>query len=270
MPRQPRKISSSGIYHVIIRGINMQRIFEDGEDYTVFLDFLRLAKDASNVTVLAYCLMDNHAHLVIEQGEEPIGSMMRRFASKYAFWFNQKYGRLGYLFQDRFKSEAVESDSYLVTVLRYVYNNPVKAGLCNSAGDYAWSSHRVLGKTSNMIDTKRLEALCDIDDLLSPMEEDKEKDVTEAKSLPLEVDDLLRQRKTDATIAQVMLRSSGAANTSAFQSLDKEYQKLATMAMLEEGASIRQIARITGLSKGLVESWIRALKRKAQIKEGDG
>ena len=80
---------------------------------------------------------------------------MRRLAVRYAAWFNLKYGRMGHLFQDRFKSEAVESDSYLVTVLRYVYNNPVKAGLCDSAGDYAWSSHCMLGKASRLIDAER-------------------------------------------------------------------------------------------------------------------
>jgi len=270
MPRQPRRISSSGVYHVIIRGINMQRIFEDDEDCTTFLDFLCQVKDASNTAVLAYCLMGNHAHLVVGQGDEPLGDTMRRLAVRYAAWFNLKYGRLGHLFQDRFKSEAVESDSYLVTVLRYVYNNPVKAGLCDFAGDYAWSSHCMLGKASRLIDVERLKALCDIEDLLFLVEESGEKDTNDIKGLPLDADDLPRKRKTDALMSQVMSRSSGAATTSAFQSLDKDSQKLTILTMLKEGASIRQAARITGLSKGLVESWARISRRETTSNEGDG
>ena len=81
--------------------------------------------------------MGNRAHLIIEQGDESLGVTMKRLLVWYVSWFNMKYGRVGHLFQDRYKSEAVESDAYLVTVLRYVYSNPLKAGLCDSVEDYA-------------------------------------------------------------------------------------------------------------------------------------
>ena len=123
-------MSESGIYHVILRGVNRQAIFEDDEDSEQFLDILEGCKAVSGFEVLAYCLMGNHVHLLMRVGKEPLSTIFRRIASKYVYWFNVKYDRVGHLFQERFKSEPVEDDAYLATVMRYIHNNPVKAGIC--------------------------------------------------------------------------------------------------------------------------------------------
>jgi len=255
MARQPRAHSSTGIYHVVIRGINRQRVFEDDEDRLTFLDRLRIAKDASKASLLAFCLMDNHVHLIIEQGEERLGVTMKRLSVRYVSWYNMKYGRVGHLFQDRYKSEAIESDAYLVTVLRYVYNNPMKAGLCDSARNYAWSSCRLLGSKSDLIDAVRIADFCDVNVLLSPEPATKPKGILDVSGPP-------RRGKTDAAVAEIMRKASNAETALAFQALEKERQILAVMTMREDGASIRQTARVTGLSKGLVESWARSAKSK--------
>jgi REP element-mobilizing transposase RayT len=250
MSRVSRKLSSTGIYHVLIRGINQQRIFEDDEDCLRFLDDLRAAKDRSGACVLAYCLMGNHVHLVVGQGDETLGQTMKRLSVRYVAWFNMKYARVGHLFQDRFKSEAIETDPYLITVLHYLYQNPVKAGLCKRSQDYRWSSRRLLGRADDLINTDRLAKLCDIEDLLRTEEEDADAHVLEAGEDP-------RHGKTDAEVMRDMRSVSGADTVSEFLRLDKGQQSLAVRAMLKKGASIRQAARITGLSKGLVESWSR-------------
>jgi REP element-mobilizing transposase RayT len=255
MARQPRKHSSTGIYHILIRGIDLRRIFEDDEDRLTFLDHLRTAKYASGASLLAFCLMENHVHLIIEQGDERLGETMKRLCGRYASWFNMKYGRSGHLFQDRYKSEAVESDAYLVTVLRYVYNNPVKAGLCASARDYAWSGCRLLGGKSGLIDAARLAGFCDVNVLLSPEPEIEQNGILDVGGPP-------RRGKTDAAVAKIMLKESNAETASAFQAIEKERQILAVRTMLANGASIRQTARVTGLKKGLVESWARSAKLK--------
>jgi REP element-mobilizing transposase RayT len=253
MARVSRKLSSTGIYHVLIRGINQQRIFEDDEDCLKFLDDLRVAKDRSGAYALAYCLMSNHVHLIIEQGDEALGQTIKRLFVRYVAWFNMKYARVGHLFQDRFKSEAVETDPYLATVLHYLYQNPVKAGLCKRSQDYRWSSRRLLGRADDLIDTDRLARLCDIEDLIQTEKEDADARVLEASENP-------RRGKTDATVAREMRSVSGANTASEFLRLDKDRQSLAVRALLKGDASIRQIARITGLSKGLVESWSRREK----------
>ena len=118
MPRQARKRSSSGIYHIMLRGINRQIIFEDREDYQRFFDTLKKYKAVSGYTIYAYCLMSNHVHILLKAGHEDLDLIIKRIAGSYVYWYNWKYGRVGHLFQDRFKSEPIETDEYFLTVLR--------------------------------------------------------------------------------------------------------------------------------------------------------
>jgi len=141
MPRVPRKRSKSGIYHVIMRGINRQSIFEEEEDYSKFIQIIQKYKDVCEYRLYAYCLMGNHLHLLLMEGKEPLEQVMRRICGSYVFWYNRKYGRMGCLFQDRYKSEPIEDDAYFLTVLRYIYQNPVKAGLVTSVEKYKWSNY---------------------------------------------------------------------------------------------------------------------------------
>jgi putative transposase len=121
MPRVARGRSSSGIYHIMLRGINRQIIFEDEEDKTRFLETLRKYKDISKYQLYVYCLMDNHIHLLVKESGETISEAIKRISSSYVYWYNTKYERCGHLFQDRFKSEIVENTTYFFTVLRYIY-----------------------------------------------------------------------------------------------------------------------------------------------------
>ena len=140
MPRQARKKSESGIYHVMLRGINQQQIFEEDEDYVKFLQIVEDYQAISKYKVYAYCLMSNHIHLLIREEEEPLEQIFKRIGSKYVYWYNVKYQRKGHLFQDRFKSETVDNETYFLTVIRYIHQNPVKAGICEKIDDYKYSS----------------------------------------------------------------------------------------------------------------------------------
>ena len=153
MPRTARKKSKTGIYHIMLRGINRQRIFEDDEDYRRFLNSLKEFKDKCGYEIYGFCLMSNHIHLLIKEGNEDLGIVFRRIGASYVYWYNWKYNRCGHLFQDRYKSETVENDVNLLSVLRYIHQNPVKAGiekdLKNYPGDtwgrffYVYTSHRL-------------------------------------------------------------------------------------------------------------------------------
>ena len=136
MPRQARRLSESGIYHIMLRGINRQQIFEDPEDYDKFIDVLKACKEVSGFEIYAYCLMGNHIHLLIKPDKEPLELIFKRIGSRYVYWYNWKYNRTGHLFQDRFKSEPVDSDEYFLTVLRYIHCNPVKSGLTDDIFTY--------------------------------------------------------------------------------------------------------------------------------------
>lgn len=138
MPRAARRKSSTNIYHIMIRGINQQNIFADEEDYEKFIDTLEKYNKKIEFEIYAYCLLDNHVHLLMKEGNEPLSNTMKRIGASYVYWYNWQYNRKGHLFQDRYKSEVVENDAYFLTVLRYIHQNPVKAGLTNKIESYKW------------------------------------------------------------------------------------------------------------------------------------
>ncbi len=140
VPRAARKISSTGVYHVMIRGINKSRIFVNENDNRMFLYIMEKIKKDSIFKLYAYWLMGNHAHFLIKEEEVSISNIMKKLCGTYGSWFNKTHNRIGHLFQDRFKSECVETDRYFSTVVRYMLNNPLKAGFVKSPGDYECSS----------------------------------------------------------------------------------------------------------------------------------
>ena len=141
MATKQRAQSSTGFYHVFHRGVNQFDIFEDDEDMYVFMTVLKSCKERSDFKLHAFCLMPNHVHLLMETNQEPLEIIFKRLGSKYAGWYNLKYERVGHLFQDRFRSEKVETEAYFRTVLRYSIQNPMKAHMEDKPGTYKWSSY---------------------------------------------------------------------------------------------------------------------------------
>lgn len=140
MPRQQRIKSSTGVYHVTMRGVNKADIFLDQEDYETYLNYLQNMKATSHAEIYAYCLMTNHIHLLIKETDEDLGLSFQRLGAGFVGWYNRKYERVGHLFQNRYGSEVVETDAYLLMVMRYIHQNPVKVGLVNKVAEYPWSS----------------------------------------------------------------------------------------------------------------------------------
>ena len=151
MPRTVRKISKTGFYHIIIRGVNKTEIFIDDEDRKMFLHLLKYYSVELNCKIYTYCLMSNHVHLLIEDKELKIGELMKNVTCVYAGEFNKKHERVGHLFQDRFKSQNVENQNYLLRLIRYIHRNPEKAGICKTE-DYKWSSYSEVIYGSKIID----------------------------------------------------------------------------------------------------------------------
>lgn len=242
MARHARRLSESGIYHVMLRGLNRDALFLEDEDHEKFLRCLTLAKDASGCRVLAYCLMTNHVHLILRTTEEPIGSVVKRLGVRYAGWFNRKYGRVGHLFQDRFISLPVEDDAYFVTLLRYVWQNPVAAGLSEYAEDYRWSSRRLLGRASQLLDEVSLHKLLPEGALMGIL------------TVPVPVaDDAIDghgrgQRHSDEQAANLLRRSCGAGSPEEFGELDAGTRRRAICELRTRSVPYAQIARVTGLS----------------------
>lgn len=151
MPRLARKISKTGFYHVIIRGVNKETIFLDDEDRETFLHLLKYYKTELNCKIHSYCLMSNHVHLLIEDQKLKLGELMKNITCVYAGEFNKKYDRVGHLFQDRFKSQTVEDQYYLLRLIRYIHRNPEKAGICKTE-EYKWSSYNEIINRARIIE----------------------------------------------------------------------------------------------------------------------
>ena len=250
MPRTARKKSESGIYHIILRGINKQIIFEDEEDKEKYLEILEQCKVASGCSIFAYCLMGNHIHMLVQQGNEDIGMFMRRIGARYVYWYNWKYKRCGPLFQDRYKSEEVEDDSYFLVVLRYIHRNPVKAGVTKEAVDFKWSSyHDYIHNTPkiaeidyalNMFDKERIKAIEAFKHYCEEENEDYCLDMEEGSKL------------RDEVALEIILMLCNIKCGNEIQKFDTKVRNAYLNELRKKGISTRQLERLTGVSRAII------------------
>lgn len=119
MPRGKRLLGSSGYMHIVARGINRQDIFFDDNDRKSFMNIMLHLRKEMDFDITAYCLMDNHVHLIIHDEKKRFSLIMKRLLICYVYHFNEKYNRTGHLFENRFKSECIESIRYLAAAVKY-------------------------------------------------------------------------------------------------------------------------------------------------------
>ena len=143
MPRQPRNCIQSSFFHVMVQGINKSYIFEYPEDIKFYIKNMYKYTQELNINIISYCIMNNHAHLLIKAEDvKELSKYMHRLNTIYGKYYNTKYNRVGYVFRDRYKTEAIISEKQLYCCIRYIYNNPVKASICKEAKDYPYSNYR--------------------------------------------------------------------------------------------------------------------------------
>ena len=144
MPRRARFIIDDGIYHVMIRGNNHNRIFDCDYDFKYFLELIKEAKFKFEIKIYHYVLMDNHVHLIIKsQKGINLSEAMKKINVSYTSYYRRRYGGIGHFFQDRFKSYIIQDGKYLLECGRYVELNPVKAGIVKFPDEYKWSSYHL-------------------------------------------------------------------------------------------------------------------------------
>ncbi len=244
MPRRARAKTESGIYHVMLRGIDRQVIFQDDEDCEKFLQSLAACQKATPFTLYAYCLMGNHVHLLLREDDQPLSLMFRRLGPKYVRWYNWKYDRTGYLFQGRFKSEAIKDDAHFLAILRYIYQNPVKARLCARPEEYPWSDHGAKAGSPLILDRDFIRGLIDPQQLAAFVAESTQEvflDVGQEKQIH------------DRQAAEIIKDLCGLRAASDFIALPPERYSGFLKELQARGCSIRQLSRLTGLSKKQIE-----------------
>jgi len=141
MPRKPRIEYSGAFYHVIARGNQKQRIFKDQADFQKYLLTLTVYKNRTNCRIYAYILMNNHVHLLIETGGIPLSKIMQGVNQVYTMYFNRKYRTVGHLFQGRYKAILCDREAYLLGLVKYIHQNPLRAKIVDRLDSYLWSSH---------------------------------------------------------------------------------------------------------------------------------
>jgi len=147
MPRGARLDEPGTLHHVIIRGIEKGSIVRDDIDRKAFLDRMGMLSKGSGTGIYAFALMTNHAHILLKSGQNGLSFFMRRLLSGYAQYFNRRHKRVGYLFQNRYKSIICEENAYFEKLVAYIHLNPLRAGLVESLAQlaiYPWCGHAVL------------------------------------------------------------------------------------------------------------------------------
>lgn len=257
MPRKAREISNLDIYHVIARGINKSIIFEEEDDFSTFLSILEHYQKQEDFQIFAYCLMSNHVHLLLGNTKGNLGNIMRKIQVTFAKWYNAKYERQGYLFQDRFRSEPINDQDYFMRVFRYVHQNPLHAGVETKVGEYPWSSYGAYSENRiKWIDVKTpLSFFGNQDGLLHFLQ-------TDTRELGME--EKPYSAYTDEETRELIVSFTSCKSLKEFCRLSVDSFEYYLFAFHHAGISVRQLGRLTGKT---YRSICKSLEKQQRLME---
>ncbi len=246
MSREKRIKSSTGFYHIMLKGIDDRNIFLDDHDRNTFICVMVSAKDVGDFEIICYSLMNNHVHMLIKEGEQ-IGQSIKRIAVRYSRYYNKKYERKGHLLNNRYRSEAIEEESYLLNVFHYIHQNPIKAGIVGELAAYKWTSyHDYISfheDKKTWVDTYLMENyFSDINDFKTKSTHLNEKLVIHTK---------IHGRLDDDQLYLLIKESMGAFNLN--QASKIERSQILRKIKLETGGSNRQLSRVLGIGRKIID-----------------
>ncbi len=142
MGRISRKCLGGGYFHIMEQGLNREFIFRNPEDKMKFLQLFFNYKNGTDIRLYAYCVMDNHVHILIRCDDiENLSKVLHKVNSKYANYYNTTYNRVGYVFRDRYRAEPIFNEYHLLNCIKYIHNNPIDANMITDLKNYAYSSY---------------------------------------------------------------------------------------------------------------------------------
>lgn len=251
MPRQARQRRETGVHHIVVQGKRRAKIFAQDSDKELYLDTLLKYKEKTGVEIYAFCILENHVHLVLKESEDvDVSGFMRRVGVSYAYWYRREHPELpaGFqMFRGRYLSEPVESEGRLLEVVRYVHQEPVKTGLAEKMEEYPWSSYRLYLKGGSFIDSRLiLDSLHFGGGYLDFMQE-------EAQGYFLE-EVPLKYGRSDEEAMEILQEGLQRRRVSCLEELTEEEQKnFLRMLRYGEGVSIQQLARVSGVNRGIIQ-----------------
>ena len=242
MPRIQREVSPSGYYHIILRGNGRQNLFESSHDMELFMLYVDRAVDGTSIELIAWCLMDNHVHLLVFDPDNQSSQFVKRFATSYAMHFNKVADRVGHVFQDRYRSIAIKSDQQLLDTVKYIHFNPEKSMVCKQE-EYRWSSyHEYLGSPVRINPDIVFEMIGGIDEF-----EAFSRERAPVETIVSIVDRISKEDSFEAAKA-----IAGVDDLASLKSLSKATRNEALGKLRASGFSIRQIERMTGIGRGTI------------------
>lgn len=157
--RRARATYEGAMHHGMNRGYEGRPIFKEKTDKEVFIDLLEKVQGLTKISLYAYCIMENHYHLLFQNSSNRLADFFKQLNGRYGSYFRQRHGGRGYVFQGRYKSTLIQNEAYLMLCLAYLLNNPVKANMAKAAKEYPWSSSRYYfsGEAPIWLDTGLIE-----------------------------------------------------------------------------------------------------------------
>lgn len=239
----------------MLRGVNKQDIFFEDKDYLEFQNIIQKTKKKYLYQLYSYVLMPNHVHLEIKDQNQKLSQIIHSIATSYAIYFNKKYERKGHLFENRFLSKNVENAYYMLNLVRYIHQNPLKAGICQME-QYKWSSYFDYFKNAP---TNEEERITDTEEILTMFLSNKEESIKKFLEFNQQIfkfqknTDLLeyemKNKLTDEEVIYFLREELGIYNIQEIQKYDKDMRdEIIGKIKKFEGVTQKQISRILGLN----------------------
>ena len=258
MPRKSREKSISGIYHCILRGINKQDIFFEDQDYFKFLKILKKTKDLYQYKLYSYVLMPNHIHLEIKDEKNNLSKFMHSMQLAYVSYFNKKYNRVGHLFENRFKSKAIENARYILNLQRYIHQNPQNAYI-STVEEYKWSSYKEYLYKNFLIDKEEILGLFsnDMNEGLN-LFIDFNKQIYKCQKSEDFLEYEMKKQLTDNELIEFIKEELKIENIQEIQKYNKQNRdKILKNIKNIEGWTYKQLSRVLGINIRIIQRTIR-------------
>ena len=247
MPRRPR-VEKEGFHHIVNSGVARGNIFVDNEDYEKFLEIVEIAKERYDFRVHSLCLMSNHYHLLIETKHRNLSLLIRQINAPYAQYFNRKYSRVGPLWQGRFKNWFVYDEQYLSVLFRYIEQNPIKAKISKTIGEYSWAS------SSLILEDKYRELFQDSLLLKKDVWATLNKSVSQSEYQLIETFQKVVYQQQEQDIVRLKQKSL-EEHLGSYQTLQERNKQI--LVAIQDGYKQSEIARYLGLSSAGVSYVVR-------------
>ena len=247
------RIEKNGFYHIINRGVAKSNIYRCEDDFKKFLEIMQDVSEDYDFEIFSFCLMDNHYHLLVEIKKENLSVIMQKINSRYSIYFNNKYKRVGPLWQGRFKSWFVYDETYLKTLVRYIEFNPIKANITQKIGQYRWAmssnNFECLMLHPRAFPMVNFELIGEID-FDKAFDDKEEKKITEFLNKKIEI-------KDDNIISKALPPLEGYFKNSS--------REIAIYKAVQDGYKQTDIAKFLKLSNVAISKTVKIYKQKVKL-----